>query len=157
MSQSCGGRAISALLGAALGLSSVPGAAGVLSPELETVLVSLAPDAEVAVIIELADLFDAETVSLPTKRARRSALVRALRANALRTEAPVRAFLTDRGASRAVSLWAIGDVATTVPARWVRPMAELPGVTGVRLDGMIILPETVVVDFSGRGKALCWI
>ncbi len=132
-------RTVFVAVAVALGASRVYG--GGLSPELSDVLRTAVPDDEIAVIIELADRLDVDALAFPTTIARRVGVATALRGRAVTAEAPVQVFLADRGATSVRSLWAIGGIAARVRAETIFELARLPGVAGVRLDGVVALPE----------------
>jgi len=135
------GLAITTVLYAILTLVAVPVFGTTLSPELEDRLHTSSPGDEIAVIIRLADRLDVDALAFPTKTTRRQGVVAALRAKATEAEAPVRLFLADQGATRVRSLWAIGGIAADMRAEAIRDLALLPGVAGIRLDGVMKLPE----------------
>jgi len=135
------GPAIAIVLGAILALGAAPVFGATLSPGLEDRLRLASPADEIAVIIRLADRLDVDALAFPTKTTRRQGVVVALRAQAATAEAPVRRFLADQGATRVRSLWAIGGIAADIRAEAIRNLALLPGVVGIRLDGVMKLPE----------------
>ena len=135
------GPAIMIVLGAILALVATPVFGATLSPELEDRLRVSSPGDEIAVIIRLADRLDIDALAFPTKVAQRFGVVTALRTKATTAEAPVRLFLADQGATRVRSLWAIGGIAADIRAEAIRDLALLPGVAGIRLDGVMKLPE----------------
>jgi len=127
-------------LGATLALAAAPAVGTGLSSELEILVNASSPGDEIAVIIRLADRLDLDDVASQTKSVRGTGLVSALQDRAVTAETPVRRFLADRRATRVRSLWAIGGMAARVRADALNDLAALPGVAGVRLDGVIDLP-----------------
>lgn len=143
-----------ALCAALAGLLGGAGAArgAVLAPDLEAALASMPASRELPVIVRLTDrvdvpaLRDALRPSLrllqPRARARaeRLALVDALRRKADASQAPLRAFLAQRRASRAIPLWLINGLAVRADAATLRALAAWPGVAELRLDASFTLP-----------------
>jgi bacillopeptidase F len=130
--------AIVAVLLAATGGSGA--AAAEIGPELAAILESASPGDRVAVIVELEDRFDLASVTSLVTKARRRNLVSGLRAQAARSEAPVRFFLESRGVTNSRSLWLIGSLAVRAPVEAVVELAGRPDVAEIRLDRMLSLP-----------------
>ncbi len=129
-------------LGLLLGLSTRADAqAGVISPELESVLQAAGPTDEIAIIVTHSD--QADLRQLPPRRERRlrrSRLIQTLQETANRSLPPLEASLRGAGARDLERLWILNGVAARVPARTVRSMARWPGVASIRLDGVLNEP-----------------
>ena len=109
---------------------------GELAPEVAAALEGLGPEGELSVLVD----FEGGGAPARDWAARRPELIGLLLDRAEAAERPVRGFLRDRGASRVVSLWAIGSLAATLPASAIHELAELPRVARIRLDGTLSLP-----------------
>jgi bacillopeptidase F len=101
----------------------------------------LEPDAEVAVIISLADKVDPGQFKEPNKGLRRAALVHALKGKATATQGSLNAFLKGKGAGRLKQLWIINGLAATVKASVIADLAKRPEVEKISLDGTISAPQ----------------
>ncbi|RJQ80846.1 MAG: hypothetical protein C4519_09440 [Desulfobacteraceae bacterium] len=118
--------------------------AEVLSPGLQSRLNAAAPDAEIPVIITLADRVDAGTYRDRLRSVRRRKLVSALRSKAALKLPPLKNFLQNNSARKVRELWIINGMAAHVPASAVeRLLRSFPGVASVRLDEVIHLPEVM--------------
>ncbi len=129
------------LLVAVVALSATTAVGGIVTPELEGVIDASAPQTELSILIELADRLDVDSLSFPTRSARRHGVAAALRTRAATAEAPVRRYLEQRGSTQVVSLWAVGGLTATLRADAVRDLAALPSVSSVRLDRVFAAPE----------------
>ena len=126
--------AVLTVVTASAALAAAPAAAGTISPDLADAVRKAAPGDEIAVLVRLADRLDVDSVAAPPGASRRHALVAALKNHADAVELPVRRFLDARAGAGWTSLWAIGGIATVLPAGSVIELAGLPSVAGVRLD-----------------------
>lgn len=115
--------------------------AGIIGPQLNAVLQSLEPDAEVAVIISLADKVDPGQFKEPNKGLRRAAIVQALQDKANATQGPLNVLLKGKGAGRIKQLWIINGMAATVKAGDIADLAGRPEVEKISLDGKINAPQ----------------
>ena len=115
--------------------------AGIIGPQLNAVLQSLEPDAEVAVIISLADKVDPGQYKELNKGLRRAALVQALKGKANATQGPLNALLKGKGAGRIKQLWIINGLAATVKAGDIAELAGRTEVEKISLDGKIKAPQ----------------
>lgn len=139
------------LLIATIALTATPAVGGIITPELEGVIDSSAPHAEVSILIELADRIDVRALSFPTRSARRHGVAAALRTRAAAAETSVRRYLQGKGATQVVSLWAVGGLSATLRADAVRDLAALPSVSTVRLDRTFAVPEAAP-KATGEGE-----
>ena len=117
---------------------------GVITPELQQVLQSVAPDEEVSAIVTLADKVDKVDVSRIQEEGetlRRAELLETLRRKAEATQAPLKTFLESRGVQRIRSLWIINGMAITARAEVILELAEQPGVESIRLDTALSVPQ----------------
>ena len=118
--------------------------AGVVSPDLRSILRSSSPDEEVSVIITLSGKADLSRFKEERdKDRRRIRIVKELENNANITQGPVKAFLHSRGAKRMIRLWIINGITATIPAKIVPEIADLPDVESVQLDALVQAPPIV--------------
>jgi bacillopeptidase F len=116
-------------------------AGGVMSPELDAALDAAPPRATVPVIVTFMDRVDLNEFRRLRRRARRSALVHALRENADISQRGFRRLLRHRRVRRVVDLWAINGLAIKVRPRLIRELAALPGISAIRLDETVKAPR----------------
>jgi bacillopeptidase F len=114
--------------------------AAVIAPELENELGKRAPHEEVAVIVSLAGKVDHRLYEVQDRSRRDTRLYRALKAKAAAAQAPHRAFLQGRGASRMRELWMINGLAVTARADVIRQLAKRAGVDSIRSDSILQAP-----------------
>jgi bacillopeptidase F len=126
----------------ALGACAAAGGAraGILEPGLDG-LAARAPREEVAVIVRLSGGAEPLAPSGATRAARASALARGLRARAAATDPALAAELAALGARGTERLWAIGALATRLPAERLERLARHPAVESVALDRIVRAPE----------------
>jgi serine protease AprX len=116
--------------------------AGSITPELKETLAGVAPDATAPVIVTLSDQVDLKAFQGREERGLlRARLVRALRAKAGLTQAPLLALLNARGATGIRSLWINNSIAVTTRAGVIRDLAERDDVASIGLDSTFGLPE----------------
>ena len=120
----------------------------VIAPELAAELAARAPDAEVAVIVSLADRVDPQRFLVKDRRQRDNRLYLALRAQAAAGRGSLLAWAQANRARRLRDLWLINGMAMTVPASRVQALAQLPGVASVRPDTILQAPVTIAGDPS---------
>ena len=148
-----------ALAAGAIGtVSSAPRRADVgprasIDPALLAVLDHVSPDASIGVLVVLRDQLDPARVNRNVGERASAAVVRELRATALRTQAGIRSLVRDGLASRdvltATPLWIINAVAVTARPAFIAGLAARPEVAS-------ILPETTLsapVDETGAASA----
>jgi bacillopeptidase F len=128
-------RAALVALAVVCAISSRPVAAGEIGPALRDILASADAGDEIAVIVDLRDLFDVASLKRAGGRTeRRTALVRELQRRSDASQAPVRDLLRARGVTDHTVLWAINGLAVEVTPDIIRGLAALPEVAEVRLD-----------------------
>lgn len=108
--------------------------AAVISPELETTLARTATEQEIPVIITLKDKVDLTLFKDENKGLLRSKLIKALKQKADSTQAPIKAFLEERGVKQIRSLWAINGMLIKATSRVIREIADQPNIERIRLD-----------------------
>jgi bacillopeptidase F len=114
--------------------------AGVLSPDLQSVLPSLRDQDEVSVIVTLSDRPNVSLIQDQDRRLLRSRIIRHLREKADLTQRPVKTFLEIQRAKKIKSLWLINGMAVTAAAKVIQELASLPEVGEIRLDKEIQVP-----------------
>lgn len=119
------------------------GFAGVVSPELQSELNAVAPNARIPVIITLTDRVDLSAYAKQGLVQRRPRLVSALRSLAALRLAPLKRFIRNRTAGGIRELWLINGVAATLPASTIQLLQSFPGIASVRPDEVIQLPEVL--------------
>ena len=122
-------------------LTEVAWPAGVITPELQQVLQSVAPDEEVPVIVTLVDKVDVSRFQGEGEALRRAELLEALKSKAEATQAPLKTFLASRGVQRLRSLWVINGMALTARAKVILELAAQPGIESIRLDTALRVPQ----------------
>jgi bacillopeptidase F len=132
---------LSLLLVFGAGISVV---AGVISPELETVLGSLGPDDEVSVIVSLSDQVDVKQVKDKnkdkSKSELRTALITELKNKQDKTQKAIKDLLKGK-AIKITSFWIFNGLAVTAGADTIRELADNPEVESIRLDRKVSAPE----------------
>ena len=119
--------------------------AGVISPDLQSVLRSSVPSEEISVIITLSDRVDLTPIKdEKDKHLRRAKIVKELKDKADTTQGSLKDFIQSQGPKRMVPLWIINGIAVTVPAGTVREIANFPGVESVTLDYVVQVPPVTV-------------
>ena len=121
-------------------LASGVAQAGVVAADLHKHLAVRSALDEVDVIIQLADREDLAAFNQPTRAQRLPRLVRALKARADRTQAPVANAARELGARNLKQLWSINALALRLPAARVQQLANHPAVQTIRLDGLLQAP-----------------
>jgi bacillopeptidase F len=117
--------------------------AQVLAPEVQTLLTRAPLNAEIPVIVTRSNAVDVKTLRAPNQALLRAAIVANLRSQSERSLAPLIAFLEKNGARRVRELWLINAVAAILPASTVERLTTYPGISSVRLDEVIPLPEVM--------------
>jgi hypothetical protein len=95
---------------------------------------SLPPSSMIKVSVELEDIPFNYHRFRNTSPVTRNALIEERKADIARSQEPLKAELTRMGVSRIMPLWLVNHVAVEIPARQLKAIAALPGVTGVSLD-----------------------
>lgn len=125
----------SAILAAGLLLlCALPARAGVIGAELEALLPSLGPQAEVAVIVTMLEKVELPALSGKDRGVRRTKLVQSLKDKADETQAPVKALARAGGAKGLRPLWIVNGLALTARPALIRALARRPDVERVELD-----------------------
>ena len=122
--------------------------AGTIDPVLEGRLTGLAPGDRLPVIATLRDQVDPRAIRSADRRARRRALVGALKRTADVGQAGVRLALGRHASTdvRSVTpLWIVNAVAVTATPRVIRELAARPEVRWISVDSSIAAPEPEVI------------
>ena len=123
--------------------------AGDVHPTLEKKLQKLTPGDKLAVIVELKEQVEHESIlsvmSGRTRRQKARAIVYALRDVADQRQGPLRKYLkkqSERGAAeRVIPFWIFNGIAATATESLIRDLASRSDVREVRLDSIIPLPS----------------
>jgi subtilisin family serine protease len=118
----------------------LPAHAGVLSPDLESIVPSLRDQDEISVIVTLSEKANLGQAGARDKAGRRAWVVRTLKDKADLTQKPLRGFLEGKKARKINPLWLINGLAAIAPAAVIRELADFPGVAEIKLDRMIQPP-----------------
>jgi subtilisin family serine protease len=142
--------ALHILLGLLLFFSAISVShAGVIAPDLRSVLESVAASEDISILITLSNKADLDRAKREKdKRRRRSRIIEELKDKADLTHGPLKALLQSRGSKRLKSLWIINGIAATVPAWTVTELAGLPEVERVGLDHIIQVPPIAMAATS---------
>ena len=116
--------------------------AGVIAPELESVMEELGSEDEVSVIVYLHEKVNLDSYRLGKKHRRRSRLIKALQRKAHTTQKPLRTLLRREETKHVATLWLINSMAVRARVRVIRKLANHPDVAKVNLDYTLHLPET---------------
>jgi bacillopeptidase F len=114
-------------------------------PTLADVLRTAAPNDRIPVIVTLADRVDVRAFADADKHARRANINRALQTKADESQAALRAFLQERGATRVTPLWVVNGIAATVTPSLASALATYPGVRRVTLNSTLRAPTEVAL------------
>ncbi len=115
--------------------------AGTVDPELASLVQTLDPAEEVAVIVTLSDQVNLKKFKDKDKSLRRSKIIKALRNKADKTQVNLKKFLKNKKANRIISFWAFNGIAVTIPAELVNELAGQAGVQRIQLDGTLSQPQ----------------
>ncbi|MEA2115914.1 MAG: S8 family serine peptidase [Thermodesulfobacteriota bacterium] len=115
--------------------------AGTVDPELASLIQTLDPAEEVAVIVTLSDQVNLKKFKDKDKSLRRSKIIKALRNKADKTQVNLKKFLKGKKANRIISFWAFNGIAVTIPAHLVNELAGQPGVQSIQLDDTLSQPQ----------------
>ena len=115
--------------------------AATVDPELASLIQTLDPAEEVAVIVTLSDQVDLKKIKDKDKSLRRSKIIKALRNKADTTQKDLKKYLKDKKANRIISFWAFNGIAVTIPSELVNELAGQPGVQSIQLDGTLSQPQ----------------
>lgn len=115
--------------------------AGVIAPDLESAINAAGPGEEIPVIVTLTDSVDMKVFKNETKGQRRAMIIKALHNKADTTQGPLLAALKQKNVKKIKRFWIINGVSFQAPPAIIRELADLPGVTSVRLDATLSAPE----------------
>jgi len=145
-------RILTVLSGLLIALQAAGAMAGVVAPDVQDAVRTLAPDAEVPVIIRLSETVDLKSFTDKDKAVRSSKIIKALIDRKDRTQKDLLKFLKNNKVKDPLSLWIINGIAARVPVSLVDELANLPSVERVTLDAVVTLPpEPVVAGLGGTG------
>ncbi|MDW7773935.1 MAG: S8 family serine peptidase [Desulfobulbaceae bacterium] len=116
-------------------------AAGVISPELEEVLNTVAPDDEIPVIVTLADSVDLKALIKGVEGRSRAGIIKALVNKADASQPPLLVAIMNKNVSNIKRFWIFNGLSFQAPADLVRELADFPGLESVRLDATLTAPE----------------
>ena len=123
--------------------------AGVVTPDLQSVLQSSHLSEEIPVIVTLSDQADLSFIKEEKdKHLKRSRIIKELKNKADITQGPLKEFLESRGPKRMVPLWIMNGIAATVPAWMITELADFPGVESVGFDDVIEARPVVLASAS---------
>ncbi len=108
--------------------------AGVISPELESILSTTGTEQEVPVLITLADKVDLSHFKEKDHRFLRSQLIKALREKARLSQLSLKVFLEKRGVKEVRELWAINGMLVKAKPGVIREVSRQPGILSIRPD-----------------------
>lgn len=117
--------------------------AAVILPDLQQVLADSPPGATISVIATFSDRINPRSVRGQGKSQRRSRLIRALKGKAAASHHRLLGWAGRRRPKRLRQLWMINGLAVTATPAAIRELAAVPGVSSVRLDSLVTLPEVV--------------
>ncbi len=148
---------LTVLTGLLLALQAASAAmAGVVAPDVQDAVRTLAPEAEVPVIIRLTETVNLKSFSDKDKAVRSSKIIKALIERKDRDQKDILTFLKDNKVKNPLSLWIINGIAARVPVSLVDELANLPTVERVTLDAVVTLPpEPVVAGLGGTAGINC--
>ncbi len=115
--------------------------AGTVDPNLASLIQTLDPAEEVALIVTLSDQVDLKKFKDKDKSLRRSKIIKALRDKADKSQVNLKKFLKDKKANKVISFWVFNGIAATIPANLVNELAGQSGVQSIQLDGTISQPQ----------------
>ena len=124
--------------------------AGELDSEVIREIAQHAPGDEVSVILTFAGKTNPKLVmgAEQDKRVRHHKLVKALKDGSEREQRPAFSRLTAKGSHKLKQLWLRNEIAVTVRADEVGELAQLPGVSLVRLDAVLQVPAATLAAAS---------
>jgi hypothetical protein len=115
--------------------------AGVIEPELEARLATMAPDEEVGVIVQLSDRPNLAKHRHLERRERLRNMVRDMKDNADRNLPRLESDVQALGGRKHMRLWAINGMAARLPAARVARLVRLRGVASIRYDAPLQAPD----------------
>ena len=123
---------------------SITSRAGVISPDLQSILSSLSPSEQIPVIINLSDKANLSLIQDNDKELRRSMIIQALKEAADLSQGPIKAFLQNMSLNEIIPLWIINGIEVTAPAWAISWIATFPGVDSVIPDYIVEAPPITV-------------
>ena len=117
--------------------------AGSISPDLETLLQSVGPNVEIAVIVTFHGKADLSFYRDDDKDLRRSKIVKALKTQFDLNGKGATTYLQNQGISRIIPLWIMNGMAATLPVWLVTQVASLPQVENVSSDAVVEAPPVL--------------
>lgn len=125
----------------AAAFAAADAAAGVIAPELEAKLATMAPDEEVGVIVQLRDRPNLARHRHLERKQRLRNMVREMKDNADRHLPRLETDVQALGGRQHKRLWAINGMAVKLPAARVARLAQLPSVASIRYDAPMAAPD----------------
>jgi bacillopeptidase F len=110
---------------------------GVIDPELDKYIATLAQDAVVPVIIEFADKVDSNAYKVTDRKQRNNNLYKALKDKSAQTLGPFYSVLSAQNATAVKEMWILNGVAATVTVKSLNPIGNYPGIQSIRLDQVV--------------------
>jgi bacillopeptidase F len=123
-------------------IPSIP-LAQIIAPEVQTLLTHAPLNAEIPVLITRTNAFDIRTLRASNRALLRRAIVANLRSRSAANLGPLISFLEKNGARQVRELWLTNMVAAILPASTVERLNTYPGISSIRLDEVIPLPEAM--------------
>lgn len=134
-----------------LGTAIFKADAEVITASLAQKMRKAEPEEEIAVIVIMSDRINPFVFKDKYKGARRTKLVRALKAKAALTQASIREYLRRRKTEKIKPLWINNSIAVTAAQDIIAEIANLPGVETIRLDTVLEAPKSAVSYTCGEG------
>lgn len=125
----------------AAAFTAADAAVGVIAPELEAKLATMAPDEEVGVIVQLRDRPNLAKHRHLERKQRLRNMVREMKDNADRHLPRLETDVQALGGRQHKRLWAINGMAVKLPAARVARLARLPSVASIRYDAPMAAPD----------------
>jgi serine protease AprX len=124
-------------------LSAVNAEAGSIHSKLYKIIQNSGPSEEIPVIITFSGKADPDLIGDKDKKARRSKMIRELRARAEVSERELAGVLKAGNVKNIRRLWLINSLAAAIPAQLIAGLADFPGVESIRPDYLVKAPQTV--------------
>ncbi|WP_024288504.1 S8 family serine peptidase [Cellulomonas sp. KRMCY2] len=135
---------LGALSPAASGRTTATDGDSALSPAVQTILASLSPTDMTTVVVTLRPRADLSAVRRSNRAARLQDTIRALRATADSSQAPIRARLRTQAAlgrvARTAPLWVVNGISVTATAAVIRELATRSDVASIAADAITVVP-----------------
>ena len=141
---------LGALSPAASGRTTPPDGDSTLSPAVQEILAALGPADMTTVVVTLRPRADLTSVRGSNRAARLQGTIRALRATADSSQAPIRARLRTQAArgtvARTAPLWVVNGVSVTATADVIRELATRADVASIEADDITVVPAAVPAE-----------